>query len=78
MFRDFIESLKETKEQRSDRIAKEDLSYAFRRIAHPVTYEDFEHFQKLDLNQMYYILHHLKKGYALDYIKKHSMWEIEK
>lgn len=78
MFRDFIESLKETKEQRAYRIAKEDLSYAFRRIAHPVTYEDFEHFQKLNLNQMHYILHHLKKGYHLDYIKQHSMWEIEK
>lgn len=78
MYRDFIESLKDTKEQRADKTAKEDLSYAFRRIAHPVTYEDFEHFQKLNLNQMYFILYHLKRGYTLDCIKQHSMWTIVK
>ncbi len=73
-----LESLKHTREERADKIAKEDLSYAFRRIAHPVTYEDFEHFQKLNLNQMYFILYHLKRGYTLDCIKQNSMWTIVK
>ncbi|WP_411973363.1 hypothetical protein ACLCDV_07935 [Sphingobacterium sp. Lzh-3] len=77
MYTSVLESLKETKEQRADRIAKEDLSYAFRHIAHPVTHDDFEHYQKLPLDQMFYILDHLKRGYTLDYIKQHSMWTIE-
>ena len=71
-----LESLKDTREERADKITKQDLSYAFRRIAHPVTYEDSEHFQKLNLNQMYFILYHLKRGYTLDVIKQHSVWTI--
>lgn len=76
LFKDFIESLKDTREKRANKIAKEDLSYAFRHVAHPVTCEDFEHFQKLNLDQMDFILDHLKRGYSLDYIKQHSMWTI--
>lgn len=77
MYRELFECLSETKEQRAEKIAKEDLSYIFQRVIYPVSLEDIEHFQKLSLDQMDFIIDHLKRGYSLEYMKNHSVWNID-